>query len=60
MDQCGSVGVVLSEEAQGEGGHWVVAPRPVQLHKQLTALLGNWGKKVKALITVLKLLPNKP
>lgn len=48
MDKCGSVGVVLCEEAQCEGGHWVVAPRPVQLHKQLTTLLGNESKKISA------------
>lgn len=41
MDQCGSMGVVLGEEAQREGCHWVVTPRPVQFHKQLTTLLGN-------------------
>lgn len=39
MNKCGGMGVVLSEQAQGEGGDWVVAPRTVQLHKQLTALL---------------------
>lgn len=33
------MGVILGEQAQGEGGDWVVAPRTVQLHKQLTALL---------------------
>lgn len=39
VNKCGGMGVVLGEQAQGEGGDWVVAPRTVQLHKQLTALL---------------------
>ena len=39
MDEGGSMAVVLGEETQGEGGHWVVTPRPVKLHKQLTTLL---------------------
>lgn len=50
VDKCGSMSVVLCEKAQRKGGHWVVAPRPVQLHKQLGALLGICSKRVKELL----------
>lgn len=41
--------VVLGEEAEGHGGHWVVAPGTVQAAEQVAALLGKeetmveWG-----------------
>lgn len=41
--------VVLGEEAEGHGGHWVVAPGAVQAAEEVAALLGKeettveWG-----------------
>lgn len=39
MDESSSMWVILCEEAECESCYWVMAPGPVQIHKQLAAFL---------------------
>lgn len=45
LDEVIGMLVVLSEEAEGDGGHWVVAPGTVQAAEQVAALLGRQKSK---------------
>lgn len=36
--------VVLGQKAEGDGGHWIMAPGAVEAAEQSTAFLQNRGK----------------